>query len=66
MSSTACDRNLLFGVLALQMDFLDRDTLLAALQAWAFDKTHSLGDILVAQQILRLIMPTSSHEKDSS
>jgi hypothetical protein len=50
MSSPSSDRNLLFGLLALQMDFLDRDALIAAMHAWVLDKTRSLGDILVAQQ----------------
>jgi serine/threonine protein kinase/tetratricopeptide (TPR) repeat protein len=40
------DRNLLFGILALQMDFIGRDPLIAAMQAWAFDKARSLGQIL--------------------
>ena len=52
MSSAPSDRNLLFGVLALQMDFLDRDALIAALHAWVLDKNRTLGEILVAQQIL--------------
>jgi hypothetical protein len=52
MSAAYSDRNLLFGVLALQMDFLDRDALIAALHAWVQDKAKPLGDILVAQQIL--------------
>jgi WD40 repeat protein/serine/threonine protein kinase len=53
MSSVNSDRNLLFGVLALQMDFLDRDALIAAMNAWIHDKTKPLGDILVAQHALR-------------
>jgi WD40 repeat protein/serine/threonine protein kinase len=53
MSAAHSDRNLLFGVLALQMDFLDRDALIAAMQAWIHDKTKPLGDILVEQQALR-------------
>jgi hypothetical protein len=32
------DRNLLFGILALQMDFLRRDELIAAMHAWVLDK----------------------------
>jgi WD40 repeat protein len=52
MSSAASDRNLLFGVLALQMDFLGRDALIAAMHAWVVDKTKPLGDILVEQQVL--------------
>jgi WD40 repeat protein/serine/threonine protein kinase len=52
MSSAPSDRNLLFGVLALQMDFIDCDALSAALHVWALDKARTLGEILVAQQIL--------------
>jgi serine/threonine-protein kinase len=47
------DRNLLFGVLALQMDFLGRDALLAAMHSWILDKSRTLGAILVEQQVLR-------------
>ena len=32
------DRNLLFGILALQMDFIRRDDLIAAMHAWVLDK----------------------------
>jgi serine/threonine-protein kinase len=46
------DRNLLFGVLALQMDFIGRDALIAAMQAWAFEKSRPLGRILVGQGAL--------------
>ncbi len=41
------DRNLLFGVLALQMDFITRDALLAAINAWVLAKDKPLGRILV-------------------
>jgi serine/threonine-protein kinase len=44
---------LLFGILALQLDFIDRDALIAALHAWVLDKTRSLGDILRDQGALR-------------
>jgi hypothetical protein len=36
-SLPAADRNLLFGVLALQMDFIDRDALVKAMNAWVLD-----------------------------
>jgi hypothetical protein len=49
----AADRNLLFGVLALQMDFVGRDQLIAAMNAWVLDKHKPLGQILVEQQALR-------------
>jgi hypothetical protein len=40
------DGNLLYGMLALQMNFVSRDALLAAMQAWVFDKARPLGQIL--------------------
>jgi tRNA A-37 threonylcarbamoyl transferase component Bud32 len=43
------DRNLLFGMLALQMDFVRQDVLVAAMQAWVFDKRLPLGDILARE-----------------
>lgn len=47
MSTASTDRNLLFGVLALQMDFVSRDALVAAMHAWVADKDKPLGQILV-------------------
>ena len=46
MSQVHADRNLLFGILALQMDFVTRDQLVAAMNAWVLDKTRPLGDLL--------------------
>ena len=46
------DRNLLFGILALQMDFITRDALVAAMNAWVLAKEKSLGQILVEQQAM--------------
>jgi WD40 repeat protein/serine/threonine protein kinase len=48
----SADRNLLFGILALQMDFISRDALIAAMHAWVVDKDKSLGQILLQQQAL--------------
>jgi hypothetical protein len=45
-------RNLLFGVLALQLTFITREALIAATSSWVLDKTRSLGDILIEQQAL--------------
>jgi Flp pilus assembly protein TadD len=54
MSTPAvADRNLLFGILALQMDFISRDALLAAMQAWVFHKSTPLGQVLLEQGALR-------------
>ena len=41
------DHNLLFGLLALQNNFIDRDALLAAFTAWVADKARPLGRILL-------------------
>jgi WD40 repeat protein/tRNA A-37 threonylcarbamoyl transferase component Bud32 len=48
------DRNLLFGILAVQMDFVARDALIAAMHAWVLEKSKPLGRILVEQQALSL------------
>ncbi len=48
----AADRNLLFGILAVQMDFVTRDQLLAAMNAWVLDKAKPLGQILREQRAL--------------
>jgi hypothetical protein len=52
MSQAAADRNLLFGILALQMDFIRRDALIAAMHAWVLDKAKPLGQILLDQRAL--------------
>jgi lipopolysaccharide biosynthesis regulator YciM/tRNA A-37 threonylcarbamoyl transferase component Bud32 len=52
MSRAAADRNLLFGILALQLDFVSRDQLIAAMNAWVLQKATPLGDLLVAHGAL--------------
>jgi hypothetical protein len=52
-SCPAADRNLLFGILALQMDFISRDALIQAMNAWTLDKPKPLGQILVEHGALR-------------
>jgi serine/threonine-protein kinase len=52
MAQAHADRNLLFGILALQMDFIGRDALVRAMNAWVLDKHKPLGEILVAQNTL--------------
>ncbi|QDV38710.1 serine/threonine-protein kinase [Tautonia plasticadhaerens] len=49
MSPPTADRNLLFGILSLQIDFITRDALIAALNAWVLEKHRPLGEILVAR-----------------
>jgi hypothetical protein len=43
------DQNLLFGILALQMDFIDRDALIVAMNAWVLQKATPLGQVLLKQ-----------------
>jgi hypothetical protein len=52
MTSSASDRNLLFGILALQMDFITRDGLIDGMQAWTLAKTQSLGEVLVDRELM--------------
>ena len=47
MAATAAERDLLFGLLALQNGLIDQVQLVAAFQAWALDKARALADHLV-------------------
>lgn len=53
MPKVESDRNLLFGMIALSMDFITRDQLVGALHAWVLEKEKPLGEILRAQGLLR-------------
>ena len=44
--SRPSDRNLLFGILALQMDFVAKSDLLEGMQAWLLNKDKTLGELL--------------------
>jgi hypothetical protein len=44
--SPVADCNLIFGLLALQMDFVTREQLLDAMAVWMLDKQSPLGEIL--------------------
>ena len=48
MTRADVDRNLLFGLLALQNGLIDQSKLVAAFQAWTLDKDRPLADHLVA------------------
>jgi serine/threonine protein kinase len=52
--SRSADRNLLFGLLALQLNFIDRDALLDAFSRWMHDRAIPLGQILRDRGALRL------------
>jgi serine/threonine protein kinase/tetratricopeptide (TPR) repeat protein len=52
MAAIAADRNLLFGLLALQNGLINQGQLVAAFQAWSLDKGQSLADHLEARREL--------------
>jgi hypothetical protein len=49
MATVTADRNLLFGLLALQIGLIDQGQLVAAFQAWTLDKARALADHLVSR-----------------
>jgi serine/threonine-protein kinase len=49
MAALAADRNLLFGLLALQNGLIDQGQLVAAFQAWTLDKARALADHLIGR-----------------
>ncbi len=51
MSSTS-DRNLLFGILALQLNFITREQLIEGMSVWVLDKAQSLGGIFVSRKFM--------------
>lgn len=46
MPASTAEEGLLFGILALQMDFISREELIAATSVWVVDKARHLDDIL--------------------
>jgi hypothetical protein len=46
------DRNLLFGIFAVQLDYVTREALLAAMNAWVMEKHRPLADLLVERGAL--------------
>ena len=52
MSAGQADRNLLLGILAYQNAFVSKDALLAGMQAWLFDKSVPLAQVLQNQGAL--------------
>ena len=49
MAQEFADRNLLFGILAVQMDFISRNALINGLNSWVLNKGRPLGSLLVEQ-----------------
>jgi serine/threonine protein kinase len=52
MINRGADRNLLFGILALQLQFVTQDDLIDAMYEWVRDKNQSLGQILAQRKAL--------------
>jgi WD40 repeat protein/tRNA A-37 threonylcarbamoyl transferase component Bud32 len=52
MANSTEERNLLFGIVALQMDFISRDDLIGAMNTWVLDKTKPLSQVLLDQGVL--------------
>jgi serine/threonine protein kinase/Flp pilus assembly protein TadD len=50
--SRPSDRNLLFGILALQMDFVAKSDLIEGMQAWLLNKDKTLGELLCERGVL--------------
>jgi serine/threonine-protein kinase len=50
--SASSDRNLLYGILALQMDFISGEQLIEAMHAWVLHKSTPLGELLCQQGAL--------------
>src|SRR5439155_12846994 len=51
--SASADRNLLFGILALQNGFVTRDALIAGMNDWVLAKHLPLADLLAERGALR-------------
>jgi serine/threonine-protein kinase len=49
MDPMAVDRDLLFGLLALQIGLIDQDQLVTAFRAWTRDKSRAMADHLVGR-----------------
>jgi len=52
MAQSTTDRNLLFGILALQMDFITSNALINAMNTWVSEKEKPLGQVLQSQSAL--------------
>jgi eukaryotic-like serine/threonine-protein kinase len=69
MASVNADRNLLFGLLALQNGLIDQDQLVTAFRAWTRDKGRPIADHLVdrgdldADQRAAVLVMAMLHEK---
>src|SRR4051794_13010389 len=49
MTGSDADSNLVYGILALQLGFIDRDDLVEAMHNWVVDRRKPLGEILLGR-----------------
>ena len=66
MGTTVADRNLLFGLLALQTGLIDQGQLVNAFRAWTRDQTRAMADHLAARPIVEAIRPAGGHAAHSA
>ena len=52
MAAVDTERNLLFALLAMQNNFIDREALLAAFSVWMADRSRPIGQVLVERHSL--------------
>ena len=62
MPEPSIDRELLFGILALQNNFITRDALVSAFSIWVADKKRPLDQILGEQGKLNPELQALLHE----
>ena len=62
-NSDRADRNLLFGVLALRLGFMDREQLAEAMENWSHSSARSMADWLVERQILTTQQVEQVHQQ---
>ena len=53
MATTLADRNLLLGILAIQVRFVSREDLIAGMNAWLRERDKPLGELLVARGAMK-------------
>ncbi len=53
MNNFVTDRNLLVGILGLQMEFVTESQLISVMQAWIFRKADKIEDILLEQKAIK-------------
>jgi hypothetical protein len=65
--SPSADRNALLGILVLQMDFLRRDELIAAMHAWVLDVTGECKPLasIFGRHLSVDCLPVSPYQPDA-